>query len=168
MAFEERLKELRVGKLEKIKEIRTQQEKKEMEKKEKEEKMQAELKKLEEIATTQLSPILELVNEVYIEREGVVSSEGFLSDPGPTVRLELSWRSEEPSEIFVSGQNNKLILNLGHTLDVILFGAGCKSPRLAFSLNDEKWQQKLEEGIYSILNIPSACMWIEVERDRGD
>lgn len=167
MVFEGRLKALRTSQFREIEEIETQQEKKKIEA-EKEEKMRAErLKKLEEIAAAQLSPILELVNEAYLEREGTVSSKGFLSGPeswntSPAVRLELSWRGKEPSAPYVNTDDNKLLLELDHNLNVVLHGAGALSPTVSSSLNDKKWQRKLEEGVCSILSIPSACMWVDM------
>lgn len=138
-------------------------------------------KRVEELAllADQLRPILDLVNEIYLEGKGEIN----LEKPDieevskrllfPKVRLELRWGEYD-------GTEGVTHLHGGHKLSLSLFGirkdrfvqirgAGQDAPaaQVKVDFTDEIFLTQVQDGIYEVLSTPKATFW-ESHYYKGD
>jgi hypothetical protein len=123
---------------------------------------------LQDLAAQELQPVLDWVNDAYLQGRGALSVQVREADslqaegcsptgefwPGPCAELRLSW--DEWSGRTSHG-DKRLWLVLFENQTVIL-GSGSETSS-EFMLEEEGWREQLENDIRAIMSSPDRCSW---------
>ncbi|MCJ7793031.1 MAG: hypothetical protein MUP45_03580 [Candidatus Marinimicrobia bacterium] len=163
MQFKDRLKEFMEEQEKKKAEDLARREERESEKRKEKKSIRIRVKESREIIRGRFVPFFDAINEVFLDNRGVikVSVTKNISKRDITgLRLSLKW--DYKTYDLGGREGNCVDLDLDFLGNVNLSGSNSlktDSSRTKFKLEDDDWQQKLEDGILKILSEPEYYHW---------